>query len=83
MHRASVFEIRVLRRITAFPAAVFHSFCFLMYYLFLFVFFFFFAFCTFCINVTHSVFCSTYVSLFRIVHCLCNTATEHRPNCCW
>jgi hypothetical protein len=28
-----------------------------------------FAFCIFCISVKHSVFCTTYVLLFRIVHC--------------
>jgi hypothetical protein len=40
-----------------------------------------FAFCTYCINVTYSVLLMYYC--FRIVHCLCNTATGHKPNSIW
>jgi hypothetical protein len=37
----------------------------------------------FCITVTHSVFCGTYVLLFTYCSFLCNTATRHKPNCSW
>jgi hypothetical protein len=61
---------------------VFHSFCFLMYYLILYVLMFLHSVhSVLMLRILYSVLLMYYC--LRIVHCLCNTVTEHRPNCSW